>query len=276
MANPIGSRRTRSDLAAKAPRVDLPPLELIQAQAEWLAPARAWLFQRVDLARRRAVLDLGCGYGVVTQELVLPGRRVVALDHNGAALGSSLLGPAAGPTCADGTRLPFADGSFDLVFSQLALLWMPLEATVAEVRRVLQPGGVLVAIEPDYGGMIEYPPKVATRDLWIASLQRAGADPYVGRKLPGLLAHHGFAVSVELMSTVTPPAAERFDLLRDLSLSDAERKALQDAQRRAGGLSGPWEQIAHLPFMLISASLPSGTPRRASPLLRLFGRGSSD
>jgi SAM-dependent methyltransferase len=186
-----------------------------------------------------------------------------------------LLSPAAGPTCADATRLPFADGGFDLVFCQLALLWMPLEATVAEIRRVLQPGGVLVAIEPDYGGMIEYPPKIATRDLWIAALQRAGADPYVGRKLPGLLARHGFAVSVELMSSMTPPASERFDLLQDLSLTDAERETLRVIQRRASGLSGSWEQIAHLPFMLVSASLSSGTARRAWSLRWLLGRSDS-
>lgn len=275
MTNRMGSRRARSDLATRAPRVDLPTLEMIQAQAGWLAPARAWLLERASLARRRAVLDLGSGYGAVTEELMLPGRQVAALDHNAAALAGGLLSPAAGPTCADATHLPFAAGSFDLVFCQLALLWMPLEATVAEIRRVLQPGGALVAIEPDYEGMIEYPPKVATRDLWIAALQRAGADPCVGRKLPGLLARQGFAVSVELMSTMTPPAAERFDLLRELDLSDAEREALQAIQRRANSLSGPWEQIAHLPFMLVCASLPSTAPRRFSVLQRLFSRGSS-
>lgn len=275
MTSRIGPKKAHSDLAATAARIDLPSLDLIQAQARWLAPARSWLLQRASLARRRAVLDLGSGYGAVTPELLLPGRQVVALDHNAAALGSSLLSPVAGPTCADATRLPFADGSFDLVFCQLALLWMPLEATLTEIRRVLQPGGALVAIEPDYGGMIEYPPKIATRDLWIAALQRAGADPYVGRKLPGLLARQGLEVSVELMSTMTPPARERFDLLRDLGLTDAEREALWAAQRRAGALPGPWEQIAHLPFMLIMASLEPAASRRASPLRRLFGRGDS-
>ena len=58
---------------------------------------------------------------------------------------------------APAERLPFADGAFDLVFCQFALLWLDAAAAVGEVRRVLSPGGVLAAIEPDYGGMIEHP-----------------------------------------------------------------------------------------------------------------------
>ncbi len=44
-----------------------------------------------------------------------------------------------------------------------------------------------MAIEPDYGGMIEYPPEIAAKDIWINALTRAGADPFMGRKLPGML-----------------------------------------------------------------------------------------
>ncbi len=62
-----------------------------------------------------------------------------------------------------------------------------LASAIKEIYRVLQPKGMLVAIEPDYGGMIEYPPEIATGDLWIAALSRAGADPCIGRKLPSIL-----------------------------------------------------------------------------------------
>jgi hypothetical protein len=147
------------------------------------------------------------------------------------------------------------------VFCQLALLWMPLEATLAEVRRVLQPGGVLLAIEPDYGGMIEHPPELGTRELWIAGLQRAGADPLVGRKLPGLLAGHGFAVRVELMSELAPPAPQRFDLLHGLPLTNGERRQVDAIQRISAGLASPGQQVAHLPFMLVTATLPDSLGR---------------
>lgn len=243
---------------------DLPSLRLIREQAAWLAPARAWLLQRAGVEQRRSLLDLGCGFGVVSQELArLSGGRVVALDHSLPALLQARSEMASSPpACADATRLPFADASFDLVFCQLALLWMPLEPTVAEVRRVMQPGGVLVAIEPDYGGMVEHPPELATRDLWMAGLARAGADPLVGRKLPGLLAGHGFDVRVELMNELTPPVPQRFALLRGLPLKRKERRQAKAVERSAKRLTEPWQQVVHLPFMLVTARLPEPAGER--------------
>lgn len=242
---------------------DLPPPALIQAQAQWLAPAREWLLRQAGAAQRHTVLDLGCGYGVTIGELegTCPGQ-VVGLDHNWAALQhGTATWTRAGPACADAVHMPFPSQVFDLVLCQLALLWMPLEATLSEIRRVLRTGGAVVAIEPDYGGMIEYPPAVATRNLWIASLERSGADPLVGRKLPGALAALGFQVQVELMSELTPPAPERFQLLRGLSLTKAEQRQLAHIERRVKALDKTWDQVVHLPFLLITAVLAphSGT-----------------
>lgn len=244
---------------------DLPSLRLIREQAAWLAPARAWLLQRAGVEQRRSLLDLGCGFGVVSQELARLSSSgvVVALDHSlPALLKAQAALHDAPPACADATRLPFADASFDLVFCQLALLWMPLEATLAEVRRVMQPGGVLLAIEPDYGGMIEQPPELATRELWLAGLARAGADPLVGRKLPGLLAGLGFTVQVELMNELTPPVPQRFDLLAGLPLKRKERRQAKAVQRSAKHLTEPWQQVVHLPFMLVTARLPEPRSQR--------------
>ncbi len=261
------------DKQPKIEQVDLPSLRLIREQSKWLAPARSWLLKQADLASRHSVLDLGCGFGIVTQELAAQAKgRVVALDHNYAALRTA---PAAlrasRPACGDSSALPFADASFDLVFSQLALLWMPLEPTLAEIRRVMQVGGAFVAIEPDYGGLIEYPPEIAIKDLWTSGLQRAGGDPLIGRKLPGALAHLGFEVQVELFSEMTPPVGARFDLLRGLPLTGYEQKLLDKFEYQASRMSGPWQQVAHLPFMLITAVVqeqPSGKKPGLAGLFR--------
>ena len=202
------------------------------------------------------VLQVDCGPGVLAARLAEQGAQVVGTDLSAEAVRrAQARGVNASQVNLDRQPLPFADASFDLVFCQLALLWMPLEPTLAEVRRVLQPGGVLVAIEPDYGGMIEHPPELATRDLWIDALRRADADPLVGRKLPGLLAGLGFDVQVELMSQLTAPAGQRFDLLRGLPLTGYERKQVDALKRQAGKLDRPWQQVAHLPFMLVTARL---------------------
>jgi SAM-dependent methyltransferase len=125
---------------------------------------------------------------------------------------------------------------------------------LSEIWRILQPGGVLLALEPDYGGLLEHPPALALRDIWLAALARAGADPLVGRKLPGLLARQGFGVRADLLPELLPPSPARFDLLRGLPLTRREQRALRRAERAAATHNAPWQQIAHLPFVLLTAT----------------------
>ncbi len=110
----------------------------------------AELLERLELFRftPATVLDLGSGTGRVTRELKrrYPRARIIALDI---ALG--MLREARrhqwpwrrfDRVCGDALRLPLRDGSIDLVFSNLMLQWCePLAAALAEVRRVLDPGG---------------------------------------------------------------------------------------------------------------------------------------
>lgn len=236
----------------------IPSATLLEHQAAWLAPARAMLLRRISIARRRRVLDLGAGRGAVTAELARrAGGTVIALDREVAALeeiqaeGASLVG-------GDARRLPFQATHFDLVFSQLTTLWIDDVATaVREVWRILMADGVWIALAPDYGGMMEHPPEIATRELWIAGLQRAGADPQVGRKLPGMCAVQGFEVRVDLCSSLRPPASERFDLLRGLPLTPDERAELDHIAGQAAMRTEAWSQVAHLPFFLITATKPT-------------------
>lgn len=131
-------------------------------------------------------------------------------------------------------------------------MWLEASVVVEEIRRVLQPGGLLVAVEPDYGGMIEHPPEIAARDLWLAALARAGADPQVGRKLPGLAAAAGFHLRVDLLERLDCPSAARFDLLRGLPLSEAEKETLRRIET-ADTACADSQPVVHLPMFLITA-----------------------
>ena len=139
---------------------------------------------------------------------------------------------------------------------------MPAAQAVDETWRVLRPGGALVALEPDYGGLIEYPPDIAVRDTWIAALTRAGADPLVGRKLPGLLDARGFSVRVDLLPELLPPEPARFDLLRGLPLSGDEQATLKRIEENDASSSGMWARVAHVPFLLVTATKPMEDDRR--------------
>jgi SAM-dependent methyltransferase len=234
------------------PTPSLAEPSLLAEQAGWLAPARSALLRRVGIGHKRRVLDIGAGYGIVTAELARRAAgRPVAFDLQPAAL--AIATGELDRVSGDAAALPFAAESFDLVFSQCALLWMrPLAAVMAEIRRVLQTRCELVALEPDYGGLIEHPPEAAVEPIWLAALARAGADPLIGRRLPGILDAAGFAVTVRFLDQLEAPLPRRLDFLRGLPLTGAESQQLQAAQRAAAGASG-WATIAHLPFFLITA-----------------------
>lgn len=213
---------------------------------------RARLLRRAGVAHLGPVLDLGAGYGAVTGEL----RRrsagpVIALDRRRAPL--SRAEPPA--VCADAAALPFADASFALVFAQLVFLWLPdLAAATAEVGRVLKPGGLLLAIEPDFGGAIEHPPAIAAAPLWRRGLEAAGANPDTGRHLATRLGAAGFSVQVEL----SPPPAADPDRLELLAHLVGERAV---APIRAADRETPEQQkLAFVPYFFITAR--RGDPHR--------------
>lgn len=171
----------------------------LREQSERLAGLRSKLLRRVRVAGRQRVLDLGAGHGAVTGELARRGGAVVAVDAADDFLDLDPT-PFAGAerVRASASALPFRDESFDLVFCQLGLLWMGVEA-LDEVRRVLAPGGAFAGIEPDYGGLLEWPR--GGGDEAVARLRASGADVEVGRKVPGRLAELGFrGVRAEVLS----------------------------------------------------------------------------
>jgi malonyl-CoA O-methyltransferase len=111
------------------------------------------MLERLDLVRLRParVLDLGAGTGECSMALRKRYRKasVVSLDialnmlRQTQNRGGWLRKPAC--VCGDGECLPFADDSFELVFSNLMLQWcMDLEPVFTELRRVLAPGGLLM------------------------------------------------------------------------------------------------------------------------------------
>jgi SAM-dependent methyltransferase len=111
-------------------------------------PERVPLFVAA-IGRGRRVLDLGCRSGALTQHF-LEGNSVVGLDVDAAALEkAAALGIE--PVQANVEEpLPFDGGSFDAVVAGELFehLQFP-DALVAEIRRVLRPGGVLVGSVPN-------------------------------------------------------------------------------------------------------------------------------
>ncbi|HEY4021784.1 MAG TPA: class I SAM-dependent methyltransferase [Pseudonocardiaceae bacterium] len=97
-------------------------------------------------------LDAACGTGRHSRRLVELGHRVTGVDLTPEMLAIAEKSvPAADFRVADLLALPFEDASFDLVVCGLALAHLPdLTAAVAELGRVLRPGGRLItsAVHP--------------------------------------------------------------------------------------------------------------------------------
>lgn len=94
--------------------------------------------------RPRRVLDLGAGTGLLTGRLLAAGHEVVAVDPSAemlAELAARL--PQVATEVGGAEAVPLPDGSVDAVVAGQAAHWFDVAPTVAEMRRVLRPGGVV-------------------------------------------------------------------------------------------------------------------------------------
>lgn len=123
--------------------------DLLRPGVDYRRPAGGGdgLFDLVrDDVRGGRVLDYGCGEGRWRSRIEGLGARWVGFDLN--AQGATVV--------ADAARLPFEDGCFDGVLCSAVFEHLPdLDGSLAEIRRVLKPGGVLFGytsfLEPLHG-----------------------------------------------------------------------------------------------------------------------------
>ncbi len=143
------------------------------------------------------ILDLGCGDGQLTERIAASGASVTAIDASPQMVAAAR---ARGIAADEGSAesLPYHDGAFDAVFSNAVLHWVrDQDAMLAQVRRVLRPGGRFVAEMGGHGNI------AAIRVAFAAVLARYGfadqgergnyyptAEAYTRR-----LQQHGFTVA---------------------------------------------------------------------------------
>jgi SAM-dependent methyltransferase len=208
MSEPEGRPAFSYDLRALDVDAELGRLE---AQARVVrALEGAWL-RAQGISPGAAVLDLGCGPGLVTELLaeLVPHGTVVGVDANPALLARAERRLAA--TGHAGVRfveawahaLPLADASVDFAYSRFLFQHLGDPAAVLqELRRVLRPGGRVVLVDTDDGGLVLHPEPPGLPALLAASQAaqaRVGGDRTVGRKLRGMLVRAGFSpVRVEV------------------------------------------------------------------------------
>ena len=142
----------------------------------------------VDLARHPRVIELGCGAAQLSRRLLerFEGAEVTALEVDERQHAKNLASPQARLTfvAAGAQAIPFEAGRFDLALMLKSLHHVPLDlldAALAEVHRVLCPGGLLYVSEPVFAGALNevmrlFHDEQVVRAAALAALHRAIAS----------------------------------------------------------------------------------------------------
>lgn len=173
------------------------------------------------------VLEVGCGTGVVARDLAaLTGRRgvVTAVDTSATLLAHARVLSRGAPggrlvfRRADGHRLPFADGRFDVVVAITVILHVedPVRV-VKEMVRVARAGGRVAVQDQDFGLVgAAHPDRELTARILDGVAARIYPEPHSGRRLGALLRAAGLR-DVRLLA----------DLYQDTTLTRFSRNFLE-------------------------------------------------
>jgi SAM-dependent methyltransferase len=102
-------------------------------------------------------VDIGCGLGTESSALARPGRQVIGIDYDPETARSAST-RLDGAVCADARVLPIASGRLDWVCSSHIIEhFTDPERHVAEIARVLRPGGTAVFLTPNAPADFENP-----------------------------------------------------------------------------------------------------------------------
>jgi malonyl-CoA O-methyltransferase len=185
----------------------------------------------------KSILDLGAGTGHGSRALKrrYPDALVVAVD-----IASGMLEHARRQSRwlrhfervrADAYRLPFRDGSFDLIFSSLMLQWCDdLDAVFAELLRVLRPDGALIFSTFGPDTLIELRAAWSVSDAPGNHVNHFFDAPTLGTALM----HAGFAEPVLDVDRIVIGYDDALTLMRELKAIGAHNVT----RGRARGLTG--------------------------------------
>lgn len=188
---------SRSSYALGEARDEAAEITRLQQQAAVAFQAERDALIALGLPETGSVLDVGCGPGFFAAGLreARPQLVITGLDSDPRTL---MRAAAQLPVeRADAYALPFSAGTFDFVYARMMLRHVSDPArVVAEMHRVVRPGGTVAAADSDDGTLVvdpEPPGFAEVRAARHATHDRRGTDVFVGRRLHRLLRDQGLA-----------------------------------------------------------------------------------
>lgn len=173
-------------------------LVAIYSTPDVVAQRRATL-ERLSLSPGEAVLDVGCGPGLLCRDMAVAvgsTGRVEGID-----ISDDLLAWASQQNDqewltfqrGDASAVPVEDGSFDVAVSTQVLEYVPdVPKAVAELHRVLRPGGRVFIVDTDWDAVVWHSSKPERMERILRAWEAHCADPRLPRTLAPKLRSAGF------------------------------------------------------------------------------------
>jgi len=169
-----------------------------------IGPATRRFLETAGLQPGMRVADLGCGIGTVTRliaEIVGPDGHAIGVDLSTAQLDLARKAAASAQLAncqfveASAIETGLPEASFDAVYCRLLLIHLPDPLRgLAEMKRLLKPGGLLVCEDTEVASAFSEPPSAIDRSGQLMTLlgDRNGTDWNLGRRLYQLVLESGF------------------------------------------------------------------------------------
>ncbi|WP_223799631.1 methyltransferase domain-containing protein [Sphingomonas nostoxanthinifaciens] len=172
------------------------------------------LLDRLDLVTWpfATALDLGCADGALTRALQARGLDVVACDAG------ARFAEAIGGVQCDEDRLPFEEGSFDLIVSAGVLDSVnDLPGALIQCRRALKPDGLFLAAFTGAGSLARFKAALLAADAGAGGGVPQRVHPQIDVRAAGdLLLRAGFVLTVADSETLDVGYPDPFRLMADL------------------------------------------------------------
>lgn len=184
------------------------------AATQEMAQRRAAVVEALSPRRGERVLEAGCGAGLLLREIGL------ALGPHGLAAGIDVSPdqiaaagvlceavPAVRPETGDVTALRFPDGVFDAAVAVQVIEYIDdAPAALAELRRVLKPGGRFLCLATNWDSAFWHGAGAETTRALLTRWHGHAAHPNLPATLPPMLARAGFGAIRQIPVPVVNPS----------------------------------------------------------------------
>ncbi len=175
--------------------------------------SRGEVLEALELGKGEKVLDVGSGAGFLALDMakiVGSSGRVCGLDVSEAQQKMWRKRCAEYPWAefheGDATNLPFVEGEFDAVVSTQVLEYVAnIDASLAEIFRVLRPGGRVLILDTDWESIVWHSSDRERMDKILKVWEQHLVDPRLPRILTPSLKKAGFSISKRLLLPMFNP-----------------------------------------------------------------------